>query len=75
LIVFERACQLVEITEDWKGANVTLVFKKGKKEDVGNYRLISLISVPGKVMEQITWKLLPNFLRARRSLGVVSMDL
>jgi len=33
--------------------NVALVFKKGKKEDSGNYRLVSLISVPRKVMQQI----------------------
>ena len=40
--------------EDWRKASVTPIFRKGKKEDPGNYRPVSLTSIPGKVMEQLT---------------------
>ena len=42
-----------EMPEDWRIASVTPVFRKGKKEDPGNYRPVSLTSIPGKVMEQL----------------------
>ena len=42
-----------EVPEDWRKANVTPVFKKGKKEDPGNYRQVSLTSSPGQMMEQL----------------------
>ncbi|GAB0176007.1 mitochondrial enolase superfamily member 1 [Grus japonensis] len=52
-IIFERPWRTGEVPEDWRKANVTPVFKKGKKEDAGNYRPVSLTSIPGKVMEQL----------------------
>lgn len=34
-------------------ANVTPFFKKGKKENPGNYRSLILTSIPVKMMEQL----------------------
>ena len=50
--------EMGEVPEDWRRANVIPVFKKGKKEEPGNYRPVSLTSIPGKILEQIImWSL------------------
>jgi len=45
-IMFERSWRTGEVPEDWRKASTAPIFKKGKKEHPGNYRLVSLTSIP-----------------------------
>ncbi|PKU46414.1 rna-directed dna polymerase from mobile element jockey-like [Limosa lapponica baueri] len=51
------------------------VFKKGKKEDPGNYRLVSFISIPEKVMEQLILDVISKHVDEGRAVDVVYLDL
>jgi len=59
-IIFERSWRTAQVPEDLRKVNVTPVFKKGKKEDPGNYRPVSFTSIPGKVLEQLILAVISN---------------
>ncbi|GAB0204265.1 mitochondrial enolase superfamily member 1 [Grus japonensis] len=64
-IIYQQSWLTGEVPVDWRLANVTHIYKKGQKEDLGNYRSASLTSVLGEVMEQIilsaiTWHVQDN---------------
>ena len=50
-MIFNKSMSEGSVPEDWKLANVTPIFKKGSKGDPGNYRPVSLTSVPCRTME------------------------
>lgn len=51
-IMFARSWSTGEEPEDWGKTNVTPDFKKGKKEELRNYKSVNLTSIPGNMMEQ-----------------------
>ena len=61
-ILFNSSLQLGIFPNSWKIANVIPVHKKNEKNDVKNYRPISLLSIVGKVMERCVFKYVHNFL-------------
>ena len=52
-IISQQSWLSGEVPTDWRLANVTPIYKKGRKDDPGNYRPVSLTSVPGKLTEQL----------------------
>ena len=42
--IFNSSLESGQVPEDWRVANVAPLFKKGSREELGNYRPVSLIS-------------------------------
>jgi hypothetical protein len=65
-IIFNKSLAMGEVPREWKTAHVTPIFKKGTKGDPGNYRPVSLTSVPCKMPESIVKDRLMNHLLENR---------
>ena len=52
-IIFFKSWRMGEVLDVWRKINIIPIFKNDKKEETGNYRPISLASIPGEILEQI----------------------
>jgi len=64
-IIYQQSWLTGEVPVNWRLVNVTPIYNQGWEQDPGNYRSVSLTSVPGKAMEQIilsaiTWHVQDN---------------
>ena len=51
--IFNRSLSMGIYPDDWKMARVLPIFKSGDKDDIGNYRPISIISAIAKVFGRL----------------------
>ena len=51
-LLFNLSYSTGNLPQDWKNANVVPIHKKGKKDDVQNYRPVSLTSLVIKILEK-----------------------
>lgn len=54
-----------QVPVGWRVENVTLLYKKGQRKDPGNYRPVSLTSVPEKVNEKIILSVITHHIQTQ----------
>ena len=62
--IFDKIISSSIFPTDCKLARVTPIFKKGKKDDVDNYRPISFLSVVAKIFEKLIFEQLCEYLNS-----------
>jgi transcription termination factor NusB len=55
-LLYNKSLHERKLPKEWKLANITPIHKGGDKADPGNYRPVSLTSVPCKIMEALIFK-------------------
>ena len=51
--LYQFSCESKSVFSAWKIARLTPIYKKDDETERGNYRPVSLLSIPGKIMESI----------------------
>jgi len=64
--IFQKSLDTGKVPEDWKRANITPIYKKGKRDQAANYRPVSLTSVTCKILEHIIHHTVMNHLEEHR---------
>ena len=62
--IFDKTISSSIFPTHWKLARVTPIFKKGKKDEVDNYRPTSVISAVAKIFEKLTCEQLYEYLNS-----------
>ena len=62
-ILFNMSLRLRKVPKQWKKANIVPIHKKDERNEIKNYRPVSLLSVVGKIMERIVFKYCYNFFK------------
>ena len=67
--LFNRSLSRAEVPMSWKTAVVTPIFKSGSKQDVKNYRPISVTSCVSRILERLVRRFIISFLTVNRVLN------
>ena len=51
--IFRLSLNTGKVPADWRHAKVSPIYKKGTKGDPGNYRPVSLTSIPCRILESL----------------------
>lgn len=65
LPIFRKSICDASFPSSWKLSRVNPIFKKGSPTEVNNYRPISLLSIPGKILEDVVSDTLNNHLETQ----------
>ena len=69
VFIFNMSLLKSEFPSEWKMATIIPLFKGGNKKSVSNYRPVSLLPIPGKLMEKIVHRGITNYLENNKLLS------